>query len=86
MVEIQDYYLEEGIYTIKLRVQDEKGTWSDWTQKGFMCQNATIKDIDSGFSHSLFIKKITPYGVWSNEYGQLGVSQNVGELFKNLLR
>ena len=87
-VGIQDYYLEEGIYTIKLRVQDEKGTWSDWTQKRFyMSGNATIKDIDSGFSHSLFIKKDNSlWGFGSNEYGQLGVSQNVGGVIQEPIK
>lgn len=28
-------YSIEGIYSVKLRVQDEKGVWSDWVEKKF---------------------------------------------------
>lgn len=31
----KNQYIQEGEYTVRLRVQDEKGLWSDWNEKTF---------------------------------------------------
>ena len=73
-------YSIEGIYSVKLRVQDEKGVWSDWVEKKFFVSGGkTSKNISVGFSHSFYIDKDNSlFGFGSNEFGQLGVALNLG--------
>jgi len=40
----QSVYSTAGTYTVKLRVQDSKGMWSDWVQKSFNVVKSGLQD------------------------------------------
>lgn len=69
-----EQYTSEGTHTIKLRVQDAEGYWSDWVEHTFTVAAAfEIKRMSAGLNHNLFLLEngqVKAYG--SNNYGQLG--------------
>jgi len=70
----QDSYTTDGSYTVKLKVKDSSGVWSDWTQKTFIVvQPDGVKSIIAGLHFTLLLKEDgTLWATGKNEYGQLG--------------
>ena len=70
----QDIYTTEGSYTVKLKVQDSTGVWSDWAEKSFaVISSDGIKEIVPGGNHSLVLKNDgTLWATGYNAQGQLG--------------
>ena len=70
----QDVYSTEGSYTVKLRVQDSTGVWSDWTEKQISVFLADeILEVATGDVHTMILK--SDGTVWTTGYnfaGQLG--------------
>lgn len=69
-----DQYTTEGSHTIRLRVQDSEGYWSDWVEYTFIVTAAfEIERISSSLNHQLILLKngqVKSYG--TNNYSQLG--------------
>jgi len=70
----QAVYGTEGSYTVRLKVQDSTGLWSEWTEKTFAVFSMDgVKSVETGKYHTLVLKKDgTLWGTGKNKYGQLG--------------
>lgn len=74
---MQSAYETAGNYTVRLRVQDNEGNWSDWTEKTFQVYALEgILEISSGYgsSHSLALTQEGRVKSWGRNYnGELGI-------------
>lgn len=80
----KDVYNTAGNHTIKLRVQDNEGYWSDWVEKTFSVLDAfEVKSIAQGYDHTLFLLKnglVKSYLTGNhNSYGQMGVNPMISK-------
>ena len=84
-------YETSGMQTVRLRVQDNEGYWSDWAEKSFSVVDAfLVKKMAQGYDHTLFLLRNGLVKVYSsashpNYYGELGVGQgNTGRDINSL--
>jgi alpha-tubulin suppressor-like RCC1 family protein len=80
----KDVYNTAGNHTIKLRVQDNEGYWSDWVEKTFSVLDAfEVKSIAQGYDHTLFLLKngsVKSYLTGNhNSYGQMGINPMISK-------
>jgi len=75
----QSMYTTEGNYTVKLRVQDSNGNWSDWVQKDFFVINGKdIKQIAAGARHTVALLNDGTVKTWGyNVDGELGIGNTL---------
>lgn len=68
-----------GQQTVRLRVQDNEGNWSDWVEKTFSVTFMPIlKEVSFGSYHGIGLTDDKKVAVWgSNNHGQLGTGQVV---------
>ncbi|MBJ2356736.1 hypothetical protein, partial [Sphaerochaeta sp. S2] len=74
----KEYFDEEGVHTVKLRVMDKHFRWSEWESVDiFVSEAKGIKKLAAGGNHLFVIHRngtIDAYG--DNEFGQLGNCTN----------
>ena len=70
----QDKYETEGEYTVRLRVQNSAGIWSDWIEITFYVFDANdVVQIVAGYYHTLALTQDGSVYAWgSNGFGRLG--------------
>jgi len=72
--EKKNNYPEPGKYTVRLRVMDRNGNWSEWVEANFEVTEITgISSIKAGLDYLLIVHnngKVQGYG--GNKFGQLG--------------
>ena len=70
----QDYFDEEGVQTVKLRIMDKHFRWSEWATKDiFVSENKGVKSINGYGGHLMIVYnngEVDAYG--ENTFGQLG--------------
>ncbi|MBS4030106.1 MAG: Ig-like domain-containing protein [Clostridiales bacterium] len=79
----QDIYPEEGEYTVRLRVQNEYGTWSEWVETTFnVTASVGVRELVVGNVQSFAVMNDKTLKIWGlNSRGQLGL----GDLEERIL-
>jgi alpha-tubulin suppressor-like RCC1 family protein len=74
----QEYFSEEGVHTIRLKVMDKHYRWSEWASIDiFVNENTGVKSIHASGGHVMITHnngKVEAYG--DNSFGQLGNCTN----------